>query len=144
MDGCIPASLKDLCAAWRQCRQGGEGTKGPVPFCYIENGGKSPWDGGPLINLWYASSRAPPEGSSIFPMILLLLLLLLLELIERSWKLQSLKVLQDGLEEEDSRFIPFGGSYFKRIGVGLCRFLRLHAGGGEGCCPGCRWRNQVV
>ena len=51
--------------------------------------------------------------------MILLLLLLLLELIERSWKLQSLKVLQDGLEKR--KIVDW---------VGVCRFLRLHAGGG--------------
>lgn len=61
----------------------------PCRFVIMKMVGFSPWDGGPLIDLLYTSYRAPPEGTSIFPMILLLLLLL--ELIERSWKSQSLK-----------------------------------------------------
>ena len=124
--GYISLLLSRICA-----QPGGNADKegsprDPCRFCHRENGGKSPWDGGPLINLWYTSFGAPPEGTSIFPMILLLLLLLL-ELIERSWKLQSLKVLQDGLEEEDSRL---GGCL--QIFASACRGGRVVAQGVAG------------
>lgn len=57
----------------------------------------------------------------------MILLLLLLELIERNWKLQSLKVLQDGLEEEDSRL---GGCL--QIFASACRGGRVVAQGVAG------------